>query len=239
MCEPLPRSSSLVVGGRRRRRRRNRRSTTVLARAADYVADYQTAPVGHRRRGALPAERDRHLAQPGRPSNRAVPRAALGRAAGQAGATTNRGCSSATCSKSTASRSAIATSASTSCSSMPRRIAREQAETIQARERALQHRPDACAPSTSRSWRCCSSSGQSVAASTFERGEAGNVKRFAELATADDVWMIEFRETTDGHDGQGRERPRHAVARPRLDRQRDRPHPAHRADQRRHRRARA
>ena len=33
---------------------------------------------------------------------------------------------------------------------------------------------------------------------TFKRANAGNVKRFAGLAEADDVWLIEYRETQDG-----------------------------------------
>ena len=32
----------------------------------------------------------------------------------------------------------------------------------------------------------------------FKQGNAGNVKRFAELAAADDIWLIEFRETGPG-----------------------------------------
>ena len=33
---------------------------------------------------------------------------------------------------------------------------------------------------------------------TYKRANAGNVKRFAGLAEADDVWLIEYRETQDG-----------------------------------------
>lgn len=32
----------------------------------------------------------------------------------------------------------------------------------------------------------------------FKQGKAGNVKRFAELAAADDIWVIEFRENSKG-----------------------------------------
>lgn len=33
---------------------------------------------------------------------------------------------------------------------------------------------------------------------TFKKANAGNVKRFEDLAAADDVWLIEYRETQDG-----------------------------------------
>ena len=33
---------------------------------------------------------------------------------------------------------------------------------------------------------------------TYERGKAGNVKRFEQLAAEDDVWLIEYRETQPG-----------------------------------------
>ena len=72
----------------------------------------------------------------------------------------------------------------------------------------------------------------------FEQGRPATSSASRTWREADDIWMIEFREIGRGHDGQGREQPRHPVARPRLARQRHRPHPADRTDQRRHRPAR-
>ena len=66
----------------------------------------------------------------------------------------------------------------------------------------------------------------------LQAGKAGNVKRFAELAAAEDVWMIEFRESRSGDAVSGannRDLPSHGEIW--VDRT-QRSHPADRTDQR-------
>ena len=195
--------------GRRRARRRCRAAgrraaqepplDVVLARAADYVADYQTAARGHRRRRALPPERARRRRAAGDGSAPASSASCDSRPAARQAR--RRGVVDAVPRRLRSRSQADPRSRPAALQAVRRRqdaIARAQAETIQAGERALQHRPAACAPSTCRSWRCCSSSAPCSRSLTFERGEAGNVKRFAALADAADDLDDRVQETGQG-----------------------------------------
>ena len=116
------------------------RSTAVLARAADYVADYRNSSSALSPRSTT-GRTCQTTTRAGRPRQPAVPRAAIRRPAGEAGRRRSAGCSSATSSRWTASRSAIVTSASTSCSSTPNDGCAHAGRDHSERERALEHRP--------------------------------------------------------------------------------------------------
>ena len=149
----------------------------------------------------------------------------VGPAAGQAPATRNTGCSSATCSRSTGSRCAIAISGSTSCSSRRRPTRRAGGDASSRKARAT----------TSARMRTINIpilallffERRTQPRLKFEQGKAGNVSRFEPLAEPADSLADRLHGDRHGDAGQGRQQARTSRRMAtHLDRQHQRPRPA-------------